>query len=362
MGTAELSDTEIIASVADELAVGVWVARAPGGEFVYANKAFSEIMGQAARSDVAVGGYSEPYGIYDRAGALYDEERLPFVRALREGGTVVVDDIVIHRGDGRRVNVRAHARPVERGGRVTHVVIGFFDITREVQAERARDDFISAASHELRTPIGALQMRAQALLEALRSGLFAAPPQLLDWAQHCERQVRRLARLSEALLDVSRIRSGRIELKRDPIDLARLVRDGAAQLSDDLGAAAPPVSVDAPASLPGRGDALRLGQVITNLLSNAAKYGQGRPIALSLTAAGGRARIVVRDQGIGIAPEDQARIFQPFERAVSPASYAGLGLGLWIVHEIVTRMGGSVVIDSRAGAGAAVIVEVPWGA
>ena len=334
--SAKLSDTEIIASVADDLPVGVWVARAPGGEFVYANRAFSEIMGQAGRSDVAVGGYSEPYGIYDRAGALYNEERLPFVRA--------------------------QARPVEHDGRVSHVVIAFFDITREVQAERARDDFISAASHELRTPIGALQMRAQALLEALRSGLFAAPPQLLDWAQHAERQVRRLARLSEALLDVSRIRSGRIELKRDPIDLARLVREAATQLSDDLGANAPPVGVDAPESLPGRGDALRIGQVLTNLLSNAAKYGQGRPIALTLAAADGRARIVVRDQGIGIAPEDQARIFQPFERAVSPASYAGLGLGLWIVHEIVARMGGRVVVDSRAGAGAAVTVEVPWGA
>jgi PAS domain S-box-containing protein len=362
MNVGELSDPEIIASVADDLPVGVWVARAPGGEFVYANKAFSEIMGQAGRSDVAVGGYSEPYGIYDRAGALYDEQRLPFVRALREGGTVVVDDIVIHRGDGVRVNVRAHARPIAHDGRVTHVVIAFFDITREVKAERARDDFISAASHELRTPIGALQMRAQAMLEALRSGLFAAPPQLLDWAQHAERQVRRLARLSEALLDVSRIHSGRIELKRDPLDLARLVRDAAEQLADDLGATAPPVVLEAPESLPGRGDALRLGQVLTNLLSNAAKYGQGRPIALALSAAGGRARIEVRDQGIGIAPEDQARIFQPFERAVSPSSYAGLGLGLWIVHEIVVRMGGRVEIDSRTGAGASVIVEVPWGA
>jgi signal transduction histidine kinase len=355
-----LDDAEIIAAVANDLPVGVWVARAPAGEFVYANRAFSEIMGMGARDDVVAGGYAEPYGICDRAGRPYPEAQMPFVRALVARATVVVDDIVIHRSDGKRVNVRAHARPLFHGDELSHVVIAFFDITREVAAERVRDDFISAASHELKTPIGALQMRVQWMLQQLGGGAPFGHTQVVGWAEAALRQVRRLGRLSETLLDVSRIRSGRIELRRDPVDLAQLLRDVVARVDDDLGGAAPPLHLEAPERLPGHADALRLDQVITNLLSNAAKYGQGRPISISLSHDGKLARLEVRDSGVGIAAADRERIFQPFERAVSPDSYAGLGLGLWIVQEIVSRMHGHILLDSQPGAGAAIAVEVPW--
>src|ERR1700694_3475012 len=105
-------DPALIATILDALPAGLWVARAPGGELIYANRAFTEIMGVAARDDVAVGAYSEPYGIFGRDGRPYPEDQMPFVRALRENVTVVVDDITIHRGDGRRVAVRAFARPI----------------------------------------------------------------------------------------------------------------------------------------------------------------------------------------------------------------------------------------------------------
>jgi signal transduction histidine kinase len=355
------SDQEIIASVSDDLPVGIWVARAPGGEFVWANPTFAEIMGMPARSDVAVGGYSEPYGIFDRAGKPYDEQRLPFVRALGERSTVVVDDLVIHRGDGRRVNVRAHARPVFRGDRITHVVIAFFDISREVAAQRERDDFISAASHELKTPIGALQLKAQSVLLRLDQGVTVGGGEVLEWAQQVERQARRLARLSETLLDVSRIRAGRIVLERQPVDLAELVRQVGARLADDLGGACQEIVIDAPERLPGEGDPVRLDQVLTNLLGNAAKYGRGKPIEVTLRGDGRRARCAVRDHGLGIAPADQARVLEPFTRAVSPASYGGLGLGLWIVREIVARMAGTLEVESAPDRGTTVTVEIPWG-
>lgn len=354
------SDAEIIASVADDLPVGIWVARAPGGEFVYANKIFAEIIGMGARADLAVGDFAQPYGIYDRAGRLYPEDRLPFARALAERTTVVVEDIVIHRSDGGRVNIRAQARPILRDGVISHVVVAFFDISRQVAAEQARDDFISAASHELNTPIGALQIRAQSLLQMLQRGGSIGTEQLIQWAAHAERQVRRLVRLSEALLDVSRIRAGRIELKQEPVDLAVLARGLAWRLAEDLPGISTPLEVDAPDSLPGIGDPLRLEQVLINLLSNAAKYGQGRPIHLTLAARDGVARIVVRDQGIGISADEQHRIFEPFERTESAASYGGLGLGLWIVQEIVTRMEGCVGVSSEPGRGATFTVEIPW--
>jgi PAS domain S-box-containing protein len=135
-----LADLELIADIADDLPVGVWVARAPGGGLLYANRAFAEILGMPARSDVGVGEYSGPYGIHTRDGGLYPEERLPFVRALVEKKSVCVDDIVIHRHDGGRVFVRAFARPTfDAAGEVTRVTVAFIDISLEVRAqERAQ--------------------------------------------------------------------------------------------------------------------------------------------------------------------------------------------------------------------------------
>src|SRR5437879_798779 len=112
MKPAVPSDHDIIQALTDDLPVGLWVARAPMGELVYANAMFAEIMGQGGRDDVKVGGYSGPYGIFTRDGTPYPENRLPFVRVLEQKQLVVVDDIRIHRPDGTRVDVRAFARPV----------------------------------------------------------------------------------------------------------------------------------------------------------------------------------------------------------------------------------------------------------
>ncbi|HEY8039686.1 MAG TPA: PAS domain-containing protein [Polyangiaceae bacterium] len=144
-------DLALIAAIADDLAAGIWVARAPDGQFVYANRAFEEIMGMGPVVGIGVGEYAQPYGLFGRDGRPYPEERLPFVQALQARSTVVVDDIVIHRRDGRRVYVRATARPMfDAAGAITHVAIAFFDITREAEAEAAR----SQAEERLRRVVG----------------------------------------------------------------------------------------------------------------------------------------------------------------------------------------------------------------
>lgn len=131
------NDLALIASIAEDLPAGVWVASAPTGALVYANRAFEEIMGMGALPDVVAGDYSAPYGIFTRSGEPYPEDRLPFTRALQARAAVVVDDIAIHRRDGQRFYVRAHAKPIfNAAGDVTHIAIVFFDITREVEAER----------------------------------------------------------------------------------------------------------------------------------------------------------------------------------------------------------------------------------
>ncbi|MFN7131497.1 MAG: PAS domain-containing protein, partial [Myxococcales bacterium] len=139
---------EQITEIAQELPVAVWVARVPTGELVFANRMFEEIMGIAGRDDVAVGGYAEPYGIHKRDGRIYPESEMPFLRCLQERALVVVDDISIHRPDGRRVHVRAYARPLF-GDRddITHVSIAFIDVTAEVDSQRAREEIEATLNH-----------------------------------------------------------------------------------------------------------------------------------------------------------------------------------------------------------------------
>ena len=143
-------EQSLVASIADDLPAGIWVAAARDGEFVYANRAFDEIMGMGPVPEAGVGDFTAPYGIYGLDGRLYPEDQLPFVRALRARATVVVDDLVIHRRDGRRVYVRAFGKPIfDLAGEISHVAIVFFDITRELEAERAR----ALAERQLRTVV-----------------------------------------------------------------------------------------------------------------------------------------------------------------------------------------------------------------
>lgn len=137
----------VVEKICNELPVAVWVARAPNGELVYANALFAEIMGTTARDDVAVGQYAEPYAIHTLDGQLYPEDRMPFVRALAQRSTVVVDDIVIHRHDGGRVNIRAIGRPLLGGdGEIVYVAVVFTDITAEMDVRQRA----AALAHEQR--------------------------------------------------------------------------------------------------------------------------------------------------------------------------------------------------------------------
>ncbi|WP_437325875.1 ATP-binding protein [Sorangium sp. So ce381] len=230
---------------------------------------------------------------------------------------------------------------------------------REAQlAVRARDDFLTIASHELRTPLTPMQLQVDGLLRAgKRGGLTAerATPRL----EMIKRQVERLARLITNLLDISRISAGRLQIELEDVDLAATVNEALERFREELCAAGCPVNLSAPASIVGRWDRLRLDQIVTNLLSNAVKYGAGKPIDVALEDLADRARLTVRDRGIGIAPEQQARIFERFERAVSSENYSGFGMGLWIVRQIADALGATIQVDSRPGEGATFTVDLP---
>ena len=228
------------------------------------------------------------------------------------------------------------------------------------EAIQLRDRFLSIASHELRTPLTALRLQAQSLLRAAHQARPLGPGEVSSKARVISRQVERLGHLVDELLDISRIREGYLSFQLERVDLADVVRDVVTRFHEDLsrsGSMLVLAGVDAPAV--GQWNRLRLEQVVINLLTNAIKYGKGRPIRVEMHSDADTVWLTVSDEGIGIAPRDQERIFGRFERAVSDQHYGGFGLGLWIVRESVQRLGGSISVRSTLGAGSVFMVELP---
>jgi signal transduction histidine kinase len=222
-------------------------------------------------------------------------------------------------------------------------------------ALRARDEFLSMASHELKTPMTSLVLLAQCLLRARPK----APELLRRKLESLERQVIRLAELTENLLDVCRIHASGVELELGAVDLAEVARAAVAHAAERLVLARSPVSLHVATSAVGRWDQKRCEQMVVHLISNAVNYGENGPIEIDVNADSKTARITVRDQGHGIARAHQERIFERFARAPEAKNVAGLGLGLWVVKRIAGALGGSVSVESELGAGSAFTVELP---
>ncbi|KYG04868.1 hypothetical protein BE21_44245 [Sorangium cellulosum] len=225
------------------------------------------------------------------------------------------------------------------------------------EALRLRDEFVAIASHELRTPLTSLQLVMQGLERRLAPGLDIE--QARAAVARCNRQIRRLADLVDALLDVSRIQAGKLELQPSEVDLGAVVRDAAAQLADQLAQAGSELIVHAEGPVVGRWDSDRLEQVVTNLLTNAIKFGGGRPIEIVIASDGRTARLSMTDHGIGIDRGAQSKLFERFKRGVSAKHYGGLGLGLYIARVFVEAHGGRVHVKSELGQGSTFTVELP---
>jgi signal transduction histidine kinase len=182
---------------------------------------------------------------------------------------------------------------------------------------------------------------------------------MLERLATIDRQVTRIADLVDRLLDVSTIMTSGVSLEREWVDLEALVESVLDRQADELARAGCEVELIERGPLSGLWDRARLAQVVSQLISNAQKFGPGQPIEIALEGSAGEVRLSVRDHGIGIAEEHQARIFQPFERAVTARHYGGFGLGLWFAHRIVEAHGGAITIESRPGEGARFTVALP---
>ena len=288
------------------------------------------------------------------------------------------------RKDGHEFPVDISLAPLQIGGD-TYSIAAVRDITerktleqRERQLRAAeeeihnRDKILAIASHELRTPVGSMQLQVGLLqraatatateLNAIRDRTGGAAKELdsiRDRMVKLEGHARRLGRLIEQLIDSAHVRFGQLPLRVEDTDLTQLTHEAVASLRDEIVRTGSELTVHAEAPVPGRWDPIRIEQVIANLLANAAKFGQGKPITVTVEGDPDRARVSVEDQGPGIARDDHERIFEQFERATTAGSVLGLGLGLYIVRQIVQAHGGAIRLRSSLGSGSTFTVELP---
>ncbi|MBC7976831.1 MAG: response regulator [Myxococcales bacterium] len=366
------SDHDIMLSLGEDLPVGIWVAHAPSGVLIYANRTFTEIIGTRARADVKAGGFAEPYGIYRRNGGLYPEDQMPFVRALTERRMVTADDITIRRADGKQVELRAVARPV--GDPITHVIVAFFDISREVEAERARAEseqrlrraqrlesigtLAGGIAHDFNNLIFGIKLIAAEVAASEQDAKRREAMELIDDITE------RSATLTRSLLGFAR----RGKQRPMPVSVNDVVTSMSELLTRTL--AGVELSFELEASDRGTvvGDHAQLEQVIVSLVLNAREAVQdaGRIVVRTsdLPASDPQApRFVVlevKDNGPGLSEDVRDRVVKPLYASAAEATQEGTGPGLATVFGIVEAHHGTVEVDTGLdGRGATIRVVLP---
>lgn len=256
----------------------------------------------------------------------------------------------------QRVEVKRQVEALEQSRRDLRATQA--ELERAVQM---RDDFMSMVAHELRTPLNTLFLETQMREMQLNKGNLAAfsEQNIRKMVARDGRQIQSMIRLINDMVDVSRIRSGKLSIRPAETELAALLKRIVSDLAQRTEAAGGTIELDAPNEVAGVWDEFRVEQIIINLLTNALRYGGSKPVTITLKRRDDCAEIVVRDQGVGISAEDQLRIFKPFERAGTKDVREGLGLGLYIARQLAESHGGTLDVDSAPNQGAAFRLALP---
>lgn len=229
------------------------------------------------------------------------------------------------------------------------------------QSIQNREDFISVASHELRTPLTSLQMRVDLLAHMMDKSEFSdeLEAKVKPIVSEIRPDIRKFSQLIETLLDISKLRNNKLHLNLLQMNMSKVVQEEVNRLKHEFDFQQSPLKVYIQEDLFGMCDQVRLQQVVSNLLANALKFGNKKPVEFEMVGNKEHITITVKDNGMGVPSEDKLRIFKPFERAVSDKNFGGLGLGLYISQQIIEGHGGSILVESTLGQGSSFIVELP---
>jgi two-component system OmpR family sensor kinase len=233
---------------------------------------------------------------------------------------------------------------------------------RIVQLEdelRARDDFLAIAAHELRNPMTPISARVELLLARARNAAQDLPDGMAQGLEQLNQSIEAYMRKAAILLDVSRITSGNLRLEITETNLSALIGQVTANLAPMAERAGSRVRLQLEDRIVARCDAIAMEQILENLLSNAIRYGSGRPIDVVFCRDGDKALLSIQDQGIGISEENQARIFEHFHRLSRTSPKAGFGVGLWVTHQLIRMMEGEITVSSSPGRGSIFTVKLP---
>lgn len=328
------------------------------GKFIYVNQAYLDLWGYDTKEEVL--------GTSPATHCADPETPIKIITALKETGTCDIE-FVAKRKDGSLFDVRMLARLARDAEGKEVYPTSSIDITAKKKAEeslneslRLRDEFLSVASHELKTPLTTLMLQTQYRLRQISKDNKVFDTESIRKMNQADlKQLTRMSRLIDDMLDISRIRTGKLELKKEKIELCHLVSEVAERLRPQFTELATPLELKECHETFAKIDSFRIEQVITNLLTNALKYGQGKTVTCEVFKAEKFAVITVTDLGRGISVEDQKRIFTVFERAVSANEVSGLGLGLAIAKDIIESHSGKISVVSELGKGSTFKVELP---
>lgn len=227
---------------------------------------------------------------------------------------------------------------------------------------KARDQFLSIISHELKTPLTVMLLNLHSLSKSIQSDSLASFSihELVKVLKNSEQQIKRLTAMINDLLDISLITTGRIDLQLENTDLVTIARQVAGSFSEMLKREKIKINIQAKSTVVGKWDKVRIEQAITNLISNAIKYGNGKPVEIKIFKNRNQGKFIIKDQGMGIPPNEQKVVFDLFKRASGPSEYKkGLGVGLFVTSQIVKIHGGKIMVSSIPAKGATFTVELP---
>lgn len=322
------------------------------GTILYCNSAFARMVGISL--DQVMG--------HDVTEFVPTEDRDTLKKLMKEGlREAIRAEMALLPSSGTCLPTQFSLNPVDLEGKpsVGVIVTDLSERKRQEEAEAAvkmRDEFLAIASHELRTPLSTLVLRLGLLERHAVSGDLNQVQASVDRAKD---QTERMRRLVDRLLDVSQLASGRLKLELEQGDLGEIVKEAVERFSEVASNAKCEIRVNAPSGISTLIDKFRLDEAIGNVISNAIKYGPGKPIDVELKSKANKATLIVQDRGIGIPAEDLTRVFGRFERTAISHNYGGLGLGLYIAKQVIEEHDGSINAESGSGDGVRIVIELP---